>query len=122
LQIVGIALQYVAVTNGVLLVGKMINGVAVGGLLSVGTTYASEVRKVSTRNTNFINFSKIAPPRLRGIVLGGFAFFGVAMQCVALGIIRSLVPNLRPVAFRIAFGLQWLVGGIPIITFFFSPE
>ena len=39
----GVAVQYVAVKKGVLLVGKVINGVAVGGLLSVGTTYASEV-------------------------------------------------------------------------------
>ena len=42
-QIVGVALQFVATAKGVLLAGKMINGVAVGGLLAVGTTYASEV-------------------------------------------------------------------------------
>ncbi|KAF4621703.1 hypothetical protein G7Y89_g14502 [Cudoniella acicularis] len=104
--IVGVALQYIAMSKGLLLVGKVINGAAVGGLLSVGTTYASE----------------IAPPRLRGVLLGGLAFFGVAMQCVGLGVIRSLVPNLHPSAFRIAFAIQWLVGGIPIVAFFFSPE
>ena len=45
LQIAGVALQYVAMRNqkGVLLAGKMINGAAVGGLLSVGSAYASEV-------------------------------------------------------------------------------
>ncbi|RDL39117.1 uncharacterized protein BP5553_03457 [Venustampulla echinocandica] len=106
ITIIGVALQYVAVSKGLLLAGKMINGAAVGGLLSVGTTYASE----------------IAPPRLRGILLGGLAFFGVAMQCVGLGVVRCFVPNMGPIAFRTALALQWLVGGIPIIAFFFVPE
>jgi len=43
LQIVGVAVQYVSTSKGELLAGKMINGFAVGGLLAVGTTYASEV-------------------------------------------------------------------------------
>jgi hypothetical protein len=38
------SLQYVATSKGELLAGKMINGVVVGGLIIVGTTYASEVR------------------------------------------------------------------------------
>lgn len=36
-------MQFTASAKGVLLAGKMINGVAIGGLLAVGTTYASEV-------------------------------------------------------------------------------
>jgi hypothetical protein len=40
---VGVAVQYVSTSKGELLAGKMINGLAVGGLLAVGTTYASEV-------------------------------------------------------------------------------
>ncbi|KAH6683095.1 putative MFS sugar transporter [Halenospora varia] len=105
-SLVGVALQYIAMSKGLLLAGKVINGGAVGGLLSVGSTYASE----------------ISPPRLRGVFLSGLAFFGVAMQCVGLGVIRSFVPDLTPRAFRISFALQWLVGGLPIIAFFCVPE
>lgn len=36
-QIVGVALQYVATRKGLLLAGKMVNGVAIGGLLAVAT-------------------------------------------------------------------------------------
>jgi MFS family permease len=43
-SIVGVSLQFTATTRGILLGGKIINGFAVGGLLAVGTTYASEVR------------------------------------------------------------------------------
>jgi len=39
-----VALQFVATNKGLLLSGKMTNGVAVGALLAVGSTYASEVR------------------------------------------------------------------------------
>jgi hypothetical protein len=42
-QIVGVSLQYVATGKGELLAGKVVNGITIGGLLSVGTTYASEV-------------------------------------------------------------------------------
>jgi predicted MFS family arabinose efflux permease len=42
-QVVGVSLQYVATSKGELLAGKVVNGVAIGGFLSVGTTYASEV-------------------------------------------------------------------------------
>jgi hypothetical protein len=65
---------------------------------------------------------KIAPPRLRGILLSGLAFFVVAMQTVGLGVIRVFVPDIRPSAFRTVFALQWLVGGLPIIAFFLAPE
>jgi hypothetical protein len=65
---------------------------------------------------------KIAPPRLRGILLSGLAFFIVAMQTVGLGVVRAFVPDIRPSAFRTIFALQWVVGGLPIIAFFLAPE
>lgn len=65
---------------------------------------------------------KVAPTRLRGIFLGGLAFFVVAMQAIGLGVVRALVPDIRPSAFRTAFALQWLVGRLPIIAFFLVPE
>lgn len=104
--IVGVAVQYVSTSKGELLAGKIINGIAIGGLLAVGTTYASE----------------ISPRRLRGIMLGGIAFFIVTMQTIGLGFVRAFVPDTRQRAFRIIFAVQWIVGVLPIIAFFLSPE
>jgi hypothetical protein len=44
------------------------------------------------------------------------------MQAMGLGVVRAFVPDLRPLAFRTAFALQWLVGGLPMIAFFLVPE
>lgn len=69
-----------------------------------------------------ININQISPPRLRSISFGGLAFFAVVLQLIGLAVVRSYVPDIRPSAFRTVFALQWLVGGLPIIAFFFSPE
>ena len=50
LSMAGIAVQYVAVTRGVLLAGKMINCLALGGMLATGSTYISEVSACSLLN------------------------------------------------------------------------
>lgn len=55
-SIIGVALQFTATTRGVLLGGKIINGFAVGGLLAVGTTYASEVRIIKDYTTPYALF------------------------------------------------------------------
>lgn len=68
------------------------------------------------------NLSKVAPIRLRGLLLSGLAFFVVVMQAIGLGVVRAFAPDIRPVAFRTAFALQWLVGGLPAIAFFLVPE
>lgn len=104
--IVGVALQYTATSGGVLLAGKIINGFAIGALLAIGTTHASEITPIS----------------LRGPLLGGLSFFAVAMQCLGLGVVRAFVPSLEPSAFRDAFAIQWAVGGLPIVLFFLTPE
>ncbi|KFY47535.1 hypothetical protein V496_10597 [Pseudogymnoascus sp. VKM F-4515 (FW-2607)] len=101
-SIIGVALQFTATTRGVLLGGKIINGFAVGGLLAVGTTYASEV----------------APLRLRAPIQQGLVFCSVVMQGVGLGVIRAFVTRMDPAAFRIVFGLQWVVGSLPLLAFF----
>lgn len=44
------------------------------------------------------------------------------MQALGLGVVRSFVPDTRPIGFRTAFALQWLVGGLPIFVFFLVPE
>lgn len=43
ISIAGIAIQYTAVTRGALLAGKMVNCLALGGMLATGSTYISEV-------------------------------------------------------------------------------
>lgn len=42
-SVVGVTVQYVAVTRPTLLVGKMLNGVSVGALFAIATTWSSEV-------------------------------------------------------------------------------
>jgi hypothetical protein len=44
------------------------------------------------------------------------------MQGVALGIIRSFVPNVAQQAFRNVFAIQWAVGFILILAFAVTPE
>lgn len=79
-----------AASKGLLLAGKMINGAAVGGLLSVGTTYASEVRappkityKVKPAVSDFV------PRSLHPV--SEVSFWGgspsSASQCNALGLV-----------------------------------
>ncbi|KAL6229493.1 hypothetical protein BDW75DRAFT_249641 [Aspergillus navahoensis] len=102
---VGVTVQYTATTRWALLIGKIIVGFAIGGLLALGTTYASD----------------IAPIRLRGPILQALVFFTVAMQGTALGMIRGFVPNLAPTAWRMVFAIQWIVGSLPFLVLIF-PE
>lgn len=44
ITMVGTAMQYVATTRALLLGGKIVNGIGIGGALATGTAYASEVR------------------------------------------------------------------------------
>jgi MFS family permease len=106
ITIVGTAVQYTSQSRGSLLAGKMVNGLGVGASLAAATSYASEV----------------APMRLRAPVQSGLVLFTVLMQGVALGIIRALVPNVEPQAFRDVFAMQWAVGGIVMIAFALAPE
>lgn len=43
MSVVGTFLLFFATSRGMLLVGKTINGAVVGGLMSIGTTYAADV-------------------------------------------------------------------------------
>ncbi|KAL2829893.1 putative MFS sugar transporter [Aspergillus pseudoustus] len=72
----------------------------VGGLMTVGTTYAAD----------------IAPVRLRGAMLQALVFFGVVMQGTSMGIVRAFVPNPNPVAWKIVFALQWAFAALVIVT------
>ncbi|KAH7319367.1 hypothetical protein BKA65DRAFT_529417 [Rhexocercosporidium sp. MPI-PUGE-AT-0058] len=79
-------------SSGFLLLRKVINGVGMGMLMSACHTYVSEV----------------APPRLRGALLGFFAFVVGIGQMIAI----TLVP----------LAIQWGFSGLAIMTAFILPE
>ncbi|KAF4629180.1 hypothetical protein G7Y89_g8966 [Cudoniella acicularis] len=106
ITLVGSAVQYTAQARGVLMAGKMVNGLGVGALMSIATSYASEV----------------APQRLRAVVQASLVMFTVLMQGAALGIIRIFVPNIKEQAFRNVIAIQWPVGALAMIAFAFVPE
>ncbi|KAF2222564.1 hypothetical protein BDZ85DRAFT_313551 [Elsinoe ampelina] len=102
----GVAVQFVATTRGVLLAGKMINGLAIGSILAVATTWASE----------------IAPLRLRAPIQSAIVLFTVLMQAMGLVAIRMHVTILEPYAFRTVFAIQWVFCGLTGLLFFLVPE
>ncbi|RAO74154.1 uncharacterized protein BHQ10_010166 [Talaromyces amestolkiae] len=106
ISLVGTAVLYTAKGRVVLLVGKMICGLAIGISMAVGMTYASEV----------------APFRLRNSVQASFVLFMVLMQCLSLGIVRIFVPYLDQQAFRNVFAIQWGPGALMLIAFLLAPE
>ncbi|CAI4217756.1 unnamed protein product [Parascedosporium putredinis] len=105
-SVAGVTVQYFSNSRGLLLAGKMLNGFAIGALFAVATSWASE----------------ISSARLRGIIQSSLILFQTCMQMLGLGIIRALVPDLRPQAFRIAFAIQWPLAAIIAAVFPFVPE
>ncbi|KAH1360760.1 hypothetical protein KXW30_006943 [Aspergillus fumigatus] len=106
LSIVGTFILVFSSTRGMLLVGKTMIGAVVGGLMAIGTTYAADV----------------APIKLRGALLQAIVFFGVAMQGVSLGIVRAFILDMRPLAWKIVFGIQWAFATLVLIAAFLVPE
>ncbi|KAJ6032519.1 hypothetical protein N7540_003251 [Penicillium herquei] len=91
LSCAGVAVQFTSTTRWALLIGKMLNGFCIGGILACGTT-------------------------LRGPILQGLVLFTVAMQGTALGIIRSMVLNKAPVAWKVVFSIQWPVAVLLLLV------
>ncbi|KAF3390848.1 Alpha-glucosides permease MPH2 [Talaromyces pinophilus] len=106
MSVVGTFLLFFATSRGMLLVGKTINGAVVGGLMSIGTTYAAD----------------IAPIKLRGALLQAIVFFAVAIQGVSLGVVRAFVPDQRPVAWKIVFSIQWIFAVLVFVLSLVVPE
>ncbi|KAJ5727086.1 hypothetical protein N7493_004906 [Penicillium malachiteum] len=102
----GAAVQYTAETRSSLLGGKIVCGLGIGMTMAVGTTYASEV----------------VPARLIPAVQKGLVMFILFMQGVAMGVIRSFVPNMAESAFRNVFAIQFGVAGLTIIAYALAPE
>ncbi|KAL3442662.1 putative MFS sugar transporter [Aspergillus insuetus] len=106
LSIAGTFILFFATSRGMLLAGKTMNGAVVGGLMTIGTTYAAD----------------IAPVRLRGAILQALVFFGVVMQGTSMGIVRAFVPNPNPVAWKIVFAIQWAFAVLVIVAALAVPE
>ncbi|KAL2810243.1 putative MFS sugar transporter [Aspergillus granulosus] len=106
LSIAGTFILFFATSRGMLLVGKIINGAVVGGLMAVGTTYAADISTI----------------RMRGAVLQALVFFGVIMQGVSLGMVRAFVPNSKPIAWKVVFGIQWVFACLAIVAALVVPE
>lgn len=105
-SIAGVGIQYAATSRGMLLGGKMVNGLAIGCILATATTWASE----------------ISPLRLRGPIQSGIVLFTVLMQAIGLVIIRVHVENMTPHAFRTVFALQWIWPAATALAFIIMPE
>jgi MFS family permease len=102
----GVGLQYGATSRGMILGGKMVNGFAIGGMLSSATAWASE----------------ISPMCLRGPIQSGIVLLTVLCQALALVVVRQHIAEVAPQAFRDVFAVQWAFCGLTCILFFLVPE
>ncbi|KAL1651650.1 hypothetical protein SLS61_005312 [Didymella pomorum] len=106
ISIVGVGVQYAATSRGMLLGGKMINGLAIGCIFASATSWASE----------------ISPLRLRGPIQSSIVLFMVLMQAIGLVTIRLYIENITPAAFRMVFALQWIWPIAAGLAFLVMPE
>lgn len=106
ISVAGVGIQFAATSRGMLLGGKMINGLAIGCTFASATSWASE----------------ISPLRLRGPIQSAIVLFMVLMQAIGLVTIRVYVANLAPEAFRTVFALQWIWPIATGLAFAVMPE
>ena len=106
ISIVGVGVQFAATRRGMLLGGKMINGLAIGCIFASATAWASE----------------ISPLRLRGPIQSGIVLFMVLMQAIGLVTIRIYVEDMSTSAFRKVFALQWIWPAAAGVAFIIMPE
>jgi MFS family permease len=102
----GVAMQYWATSRGLLLGGKMLNGLAIGCLTATSTAWAADV----------------APPRLRGPIQSCIVLFTVIMQAIGLIVVRMYVGDITERSFRHVFAIQWAWAILTAIVFAFMPE
>ncbi|RDW87085.1 uncharacterized protein DSM5745_03727 [Aspergillus mulundensis] len=106
LSAVGVAVQYISESAGVLLAGKIINGFAMGFFLSTGPIYVSEV----------------APIRIRSALIATTSFFISAGQMAAIGIGNTRFSIMTPAAYKVVFAAQWAFPGAIILFLIILPE
>jgi len=106
LSVVGVGVQYGATSRGMLLGGKMINGLAIGCLFATATAWASE----------------ISPMRLRGPIQSAIILCMFFMQAMGLVVVRTLVSDITPKSYKVVFAVQWAWPILTGILFCFMPE
>ncbi|RAO65093.1 uncharacterized protein BHQ10_001105 [Talaromyces amestolkiae] len=106
LSAVGVAVEYIAATPSVLLVGKIINGIAMGIFLSINPAYISE----------------ISPLTLRAPLISLTAFFIIVGQMTAIGIGNTRFGIMDSSAYKVLFAAQWAFPGAIVLFLLFLPE
>lgn len=106
LSVVGVGVQYAATSRGMLLGGKMINGLAIGCLFATATAWASE----------------ISPMRLRGPIQSAIILCMFFMQAIGLVVVRMFVSNITPKSYQTVFAVQWAWPILTGVLFCFMPE
>ncbi|KAF8137075.1 general substrate transporter [Boletus edulis] len=107
-SIIGVLIQFLTPkhVNAMLLVGKLINGVALGLFVSCAGAYCAEV----------------SPLALRGITTAGVNLWIVLGQFMSNGVIRGTGTRTDIYAYRLPFALQWIFPVILLIGLPFAPE
>lgn len=101
-----IFLQFFAFTRGVLLAGKLINGIALGMFLVTACAYCSEA----------------CPVVLRGITIAMVNLFVVVGQLLGNCLIKAFGGRSDTFAYRIPFAFQWIFPAILLTGVWFCPE
>ena len=99
-------LQVFANKNGILLAGKLINGLSLGAYLTIAPSYMVE----------------ICPIQLRGITTSGVNLFIGIGQLLANGVVKACGSQDSPLAYRIPFAVQWVFTAIVLTGLPFLPE
>ncbi|KZT57947.1 general substrate transporter [Calocera cornea HHB12733] len=105
---IGIFLQFFTPVqaNPMLLVGKLVNGFALGMYVSCASSYCSEV----------------SPLALRGISTGAVNLWIVLGQFLSNGVIEGTGTRTDKYAYRLPFAIQWIFPAILLAGLPFAPE
>lgn len=108
LSIAAVFLQFFCPThvNGMLLAGKLLNGVSLGMYVSCAASYCAE----------------ISPLALRGITTGSVNLWIVIGQFLSNCVIEGTGTRTDAYAYRIPFAIQWIFPVILLIGLPFAPE
>ncbi|KAF2805123.1 general substrate transporter [Mytilinidion resinicola] len=98
--------QVFASQNGVLLLGKLINGVSLGSYLTISSSYAAEV----------------CPVELRGISTSGVNLFLGIGELLANGVIKACGTRTDRYAYRLPFACQWVFPVFILCGLHWCPE